>query len=1330
MVQAYYLKWRYLVFFSHFLRAINFSKVALHLVVGASDTRHGVASAADTQNRQLSGAIDWNDPDLVKKLYNLFLGTLVIKDRPTVKAEYKRQPSNTRIRLKLMPVLLKSREAAMQFPSCIQVTFDLLFGTSGNSNAKLKMMAVQFVHQIIHNCPEHRLSPIGAVILSALTRLVNEEKDNAKLRGSCYVAIGKLGLKLPSLVNKDVSMIQTFFDAMSTEDRDTQMSVQEALGLMAPAFRQIEPQNQKFIEAIVATYIEKEEYQVRLVAVQYAGEVFGQDNVATRYTLLLGAGDVRDEVAVASRNSLYSAMKKANKEDFAPRAKRESTPEGPVLPDFVEILMYVMDKSAIRLKSSYKVIMGSTELPFTVAVGSEACDYLRLCLWNAAGVSPSKELLSTPEKDAPKVAKYLQDLLMDPKDGARRKELMLRFAELAERLLSASAGMSQALALLQLVAALPKELAPRYTVKLDWLRNLLGNTKEELRETIAVTLGIVTSTLGKNEFEKVMKDVAKGVREKGLEYQHGAVLALGQSYGRCLLLERMKKAGKSDWKDWATFKSHCELIIQQLDTLNTSQNLLVGAACLALAELGRCGPLPLPDSGPDTEPVNKLGLVTKLLGMVKSNKAAMKVRERAALAVGSLCLGDSAFPHRRLLLETFIEFASEAKDVELHFTIGEALVHCALGPLSPAARDVWTVAEEDFKPLEQGAGQEELAWLLAQLTDKLTQSSHPNIKQASCLWLLAIVRHCLTQAVVQEKLLNIQAAFMGLLGDNNDLVQDAASKGIGVVYESCSEDQRDKMVNNLLDTLLGRKQEVNKVTKDTKVFQEGELGKMPTQAGGGNLSTYKELCSLATDMGQPDLVYKFMHLANYNATWNSRKGAAFGFSTIAAKAGDQLAPHLPKIIPKLYRYQYDPTPRIQQSMASIWAALVPETQKTVDKFLPEILAELQKEVTSPQWRVRESCCVALTELLRGRTLESATETLTLLWQDIIRVMDDIKESVRQAAEKTAEALSRVSIKMCDVSAGAKAGEAAVRAILPPLMEKGLSSGLTEVRAVVLFTLTKVAKSAGPLLAPHLGVLIPALLEATGEMEGTKLNYISTRLGVDQGIQERLDSARMAASRSTPTMECVNYVLQFVNSASMGELVSRLVDIIKSGVALVTRGGAAHVVTTLTSQCPLELQPFTGKLLSAFVTGLSDRNPAVRHCFAGSIGHLMRTAKESSKEKLFTKLRSWYMEKEDEASRAAVAWTFQAVNRHNPDVMKDYASCAMPIAFLAMHEEKNPEREEVLEVWEEVWQEGTPGSEGGIRLYLSELMELLPQALDSAQWSVKAQAARYINVKSF
>ena len=39
----------------------------------------------------------------------------------------------------------------------------------------------------------------------------------------------------------------------------------------------------------------------------------------------------------------------------------------------------------------------------------------------------------------------------------------------------------------------------------------------------------------------------------------------------------------------------------------------------------------------------------------------------------------------------------------------------------------------------------------------------------------------------------------------------------------------------------------------------------------GKLSTYKELCSLATSMNKPDLMYKFMNLANHNAIWNSKK---------------------------------------------------------------------------------------------------------------------------------------------------------------------------------------------------------------------------------------------------------------------------------------------------------------------------------------------------------------------------------------------------------------------------------------------------------------------------
>lgn len=95
-----------------------------------------------------------------------------------------------------------------------------------------------------------------------------------------------------------------------------------------------------------------------------------------------------------------------------------------------------------------------------------------------------------------------------------------------------------------------------------------------------------------------------------------------------------------------------------------------------------------------------------------------------------------------------------------------------------------------------------------------------------------------------------------------------------------------------------------------------------------------------------------MNLANHHAMWNSRKvpcwrthphlvsasltllpsdlhvqGAAFGFHVIAAQAGEQLAPFLPQLVPRLYRYQFDPNLSIRQAMTSIWDALV--TDKTL-----------------------------------------------------------------------------------------------------------------------------------------------------------------------------------------------------------------------------------------------------------------------------------------------------------------------------------------------------------------------------------------------------------------
>ena len=97
--------------------------------------------------------------------------------------------------------------------------------------------------------------------------------------------------------------------------------------------------------------------------------------------------------------------------------------------------------------------------------------------------------------------------------------------------------------------------------------------------------------------------------------------------------------------------------------------------------------------------------------------------------------------------------------------------------------------------------------------------------------------------------------------------------------------------------------------------------------GSGDLTTYKELCSLATDLGKPDLIYRFMDIANHQMAMNSRRGAAFGFARIAKLAGDELQPHVSTIVPRLYRYLHDPNGKVQDAMAHIWRALVDNPKK-------------------------------------------------------------------------------------------------------------------------------------------------------------------------------------------------------------------------------------------------------------------------------------------------------------------------------------------------------------------------------------------------------------------
>ena len=146
-----------------------------------------------------------------------------------------------------------------------------------------------------------------------------------------------------------------------------------------------------------------------------------------------------------------------------------------------------------------------------------------------------------------------------------------------------------------------------------------------------------------------------------------------------------------------------------------------------------------------------------------------------------------------------------------------------------------------------------------------------------------------------------------------------------------------------------------------------------------------------------------------------------GFGNIAAMAEKELQPHLPNMIPKLYRFTFDPNPKVgevnfafnSQSMKSIWRSLVRDSKKSVDLYYHTIMADLVKGLGDRMWRTRESSCNAIHDLISGRSIGELEPYLEQLWIMHFRALDDIKESVRKSALVTLKTLSNMTIRYCD-----------------------------------------------------------------------------------------------------------------------------------------------------------------------------------------------------------------------------------------------------------------------------------------------------------------------------
>ncbi|KAK7856729.1 proteasome adapter and scaffold protein ecm29 [Quercus suber] len=716
----------------------------------------------------------------------------------------------------------------------------------------------------------------------------------------------------------------------------------------------------------------------------------------------------------------------------------------------------------------------------------------------------------------------------------------------------------------------------------------------------------------------------------------------------------------------------------------------------------------------------------------------IKAIQKIVISIGHICVKETASSHLNIALDLIFSL-SRSKVEDILFAAGEALSflwggvpvtadailktnYTSLSMFSNFLTGDVTSSLAKYGPVEKGKVNDDCHALVRdaitrKLFDVLLYSTRKEERCSGTVWLLSLTMYAGHHPAIQKMLPEIQEAFSHLLGEQNELTQELASHGMSIVYEIGDAAMKENLVNALVSTLTGsgKRKRAIKLVEDSEVFQEGTIGE---NLSGGKLSTYKELCSLANEMGQPDLIYKFMDLANYQASLNSKRGAAFGFSKIAKQAGDALTPYLRSLIPRLVRYQYDPDKNVQDAMAHIWKSLVTDSKKTIDENLDLIIDDLLIQCGSRLWRSREASCLALADIIQGRKFDQVGKHLKKLWSAAFRAMDDIKETVRTSGDKLCRSVTSLSKRLCDASlTEISDASQAMNIVLPFLLVEGILSKVDSIRKASIEVVTKLAKGAGIAVRPHLSDLVCCMLESLSSLEDQGLNYVELH-AANVGIQtEKLEHLRISIAKGSPMWETLDICIKVVDTESLDPLVPRLAQLVRSGVGLNTRVGVASFITLLVQNVGADIRPHTIMLLRLlFPVVMEEKSVAAKRAFANACAIVLKHATPLQAQKLIEETAALHTG--DRNAQISCAILLKSYSSMASDVVSGYHAAIVPVIFLSRFEDDKY----ISGLFEELWEDNTSGERITLQLYLGEIVSLICESITLSSWANKRKSA--------
>lgn len=1302
--------------------------------------------------------ISLEDSNLIESLYTLYFG-----DEGANSLKRVRVP----LRLRVLGLFSKSTISTTFAENIVRLVNDGITASDNDSASapgreatKLRAAIFVYINFVSRFGSEKSLYTIAPRILGRLREFIEGQSwpkpspnEDLVSRGYAYEVIGLLSKAGPAdlVIEPNLDILRWLFEslALDTASSSVTVSIEEALSSVLGAFaKQADSETAISLENFLIDQMYRsgmpQRRSTRYVAVRYANRCLPYASAKARWVDLL---------AIAAESTDRQEVGEEGRRGLSPYWYRmlngsvgvSQTDESVKFPAFTDLMDYVFNQVAtnnsISSDDHESLSVVDRLLQTHPSAFMDTVKYCRRVFMHDALSKSSTQVkldadweykfdtaIENDEQIRLTVKERIAQVATEGNVSTRNLQLLLKAFSVALLIPEGSKiKVDDADKLfIDFCALSPNSLVESVAPQFTSLLPSIFSNKLNTRQSAAHAFGLLAShprnqTDRPEEVLQVVQQLLSKVKAwreavgAAANQVHGSVSALGFFYSRYAL------RGGNDFKSSAPFEEFLsntvEILLQSTDAqLKESSYNAIADLCLfqavAPAAFERLGGLK--------------AIIDKTADIAKGGS------EGAALTVGQMAMILEESPsvessEDKSLLQHTSERLHQLHDIrqaETHFSVGEALSYTATVWNSKAL--VHRIDVESSVPKAP-----ERTDALRQLLDRTLQdckNTKPSLKKASVIWLLCLVQFCGHLPEVQSQLAGCQVAFKKCLSDRDELVQETASRGLGLVYEKGDRSLKDDLVRDLIGSFSSdnKAQLSGSVTADTQLFEPGAL---PT--GDGSVTTYKDIMSLAAEVGDSSLVYRFMSLASSNAIWSSRAAfGRFGLSNVLSDSSvDGYLASNPKLYPKLYRYRFDPNPNVQRSMTDIWNALVKDSSTTIDQNFDSIMEDLLQNILGKEWRVRQASCAAIGDLVQGRHLEKYEKYLEKIWSVCFKVLDDIKESVRVAAASLARVLTGILTRSLEAdSIASKNAAVLLKNVLPFLLStSGLESSAEEVQKFSLHTLLEIIKKAsGKILRPFIPELAERLVGLLSILEPQAVNYLHLNADKYNLTEQKIDDIRLSSIRSSPLMESIERCLDLLDEPTMEQLQPRIEAAMRSAVGLPSKVGCSRILVSLSTRHNVLFKPYADHFLKLIQRHVLDRNETVSSSYAAASGYVARGASDKQILQLAAFARKLYFESEGDREQLvprqaiAAAEIMQAISKHANDRFNPLAADFLPFVFVAKHDSDD----QVKDIFKSTWEDNVGGSRA-ISLYLKEILSMVQEHLDSPQWVIKHTAARSV-----